>query len=121
MATSDIVLVLVKATIVFLAGLASLVFARRLPPATRHLICLLTVGGSLAILLTALLPQPVVIVHIPLLAGSSEAMGGAGKQRWALTQGSIAQIAAAIWISGFALVLLRFLAGCILLSKVRRS
>lgn len=121
MAASVIFLALVKATAVFFAGLVFLALARRLPPAARHLICLLALGGSLATLLTALLPEPPIVIHIPsiarlAIANSSDSMRGAGALRLQLSQ-----LALAIWISGCALVMLRFLTGCVLLSKVRRS
>jgi len=69
MSVSAVLALLMKATFLFLTGLAFLRFSRRFSPAVRHLICLATIGGSLAILATVFLPDPAVIVHVPASIG----------------------------------------------------
>lgn len=115
MPVTEVILVVAKATILFLAGLACLYAAKRASPATRHLISLSAIGGSIAVAATIFLPEPAVIIHMPMLTGTPVA-GGAGPKVWPW-----AQFATAIWTSGFALVALRYLTGCVLLARLRRS
>src|ERR1700749_221267 len=80
MPESEIAVLLVKATALFLAGLALLRFSRQSTPAVRHLICFFTIGGSLAILATAFLPDSAFIIRVPASAelirpGSSAPVG----------------------------------------------
>jgi len=115
MTTADVILALAKATLLFLAGLAFLRFSRRAAPAVRHLICLCAIGGSLAVLLTLFIAEPAVVIHLPPIAESARAVG-TGSKAW-----SLAEFAAAVWACGCAFVMLRFLIGCAILARVRRS
>lgn len=115
MTMTDVILVLAKTTLLFLAGLTFLSLSKRSTPAARHLICLGAIGGSLAVLLTVFLPQSVIVIHVPVDAGFAIAGNVAPKGwRWA-------EFAVAIWACGCTLVMLRLLIGCIALSRVRRS
>jgi TonB family protein len=111
----DVILVLAKATLLFLAGLAFLWLSKRSAPAIRHLICLCAMGASLAVLLTVFLPQSAIAIHLPVDAGIAMATSAAPKD-WPWVE-----FASAIWSCGCALVLLRLLIGCFALSRVRRS
>jgi TonB family protein len=112
---SDVLVVVTKATFLFLSALVCLRFSRRSAPAMRHLICLAAVGGSLAIILTMSLPRPMVILHVPSLPGAALAKSSAAG-RWPWTE-----FAAALWASGCVLVMLRFLIGCAALWRLRGS
>jgi TonB family protein len=115
MSLSEILVLLLKVTVLFLAGLALLEFAGRSSPAVRYLICLSTIGGSLAILATAFLPDAAVTIHMPasaeLISGGHARTAGLSLLGWVAT----------IWACGCALLLLRLPIGYMVLWRVRRS
>ena len=115
MEVTDVLFAVARATVLFVCGMACLRAMGRSAPASRHVICLATIGTSLAALLTMLLPQPAVVLHIPAIAGAATP-AGAGSKTWPW-----AAFAAAIWTSGCAFVILRYLVGCIFLARLRRS
>ncbi len=113
--TSDVLVIVAKASFLFLSALACLRCTRRSTPALRHLICLGAMAGSLVIILTMLLPQPMVIFHVPSFPGVALAKSSV-PGRWPWTE-----FAGALWASGCALVMLRFLIGCAALWRLRGS
>jgi TonB family protein len=115
MSASQILVLLLKATVMFLTGLALLRYSRQSTPAVRHLICFFTMGGSLAILATAFLPDAAVIIHMPASAELVPA-GYAGPAGL-----SLAGWLVALWACGCGLVLLRLPIGSAVLWRLRRS
>jgi TonB family protein len=111
--TSEILVLLMKPTLLFLTGLALLRFSTQTTPAVRHLICLFTIGGSLAILATAFLPDSAIIIRIPataeLVPAGYAPPAGLSLTDWLLT----------LWACGCALVLLRLPIGSAILWRIR--
>ncbi|HEX4274217.1 MAG TPA: M56 family metallopeptidase [Bryobacteraceae bacterium] len=120
MSMADAFLVLLRATLLFVSGLAVLSVSKRWTPAARHLICLSVIGGSLAAILAVFLPDSAAIIHIPSIHIPAIAGFPAPEQTGPKTWSSAA-FAGAIWVCGCALVLLRFLIGCTVLWRLRRS
>ena len=98
---SEILVLLMKPTLLFLTGLVLLRFSRQATPAVRHVICLFTIGGSLAILATAFLPDLAIIIRIPasaeLIPAGYAPPAGLSLTDWILT----------LWACGCGMVLLR--------------
>jgi TonB family protein len=115
MPASEILVLLLKATALFLAGLALLRFARQSTPAVRYLICFFAITGSLAILGTEFLPESAVIIRMPVSAELVPS-GHAGSVGLSLTGWVLA-----LWASGCGLVLLRLPIGFTVLWRIRRS
>jgi TonB family protein len=115
MATSDTILLLVKATLLWVACLICLRLAQRSTPAVRHLLCLGGILGSLAMVPTVFLAPPIMILHVPSIPGPAIAgIPGMTARRWT-------DFGEAIWASGCAAVMLRFLIGCGTVMRLRRS
>ena len=115
MSASEIAVLLLKATVLFLTGLALLRFSKHSTPAVRYLICLFTIGGSLAILATAFLPDAAITIHMPasaeLVPAGYSSPAGLSLAGWVL----------ALWACGCGLVLLRLPVGSAVLWRLRRS
>lgn len=118
MTPGDFVAVLLKSTVLFVGGILFLSRSRRARPVVRHLVCLALVVGSLASAAAMLLPEPAFIVRGDSFARVADAAAGISAslrtRRWA-------EFAEAIWLSGCALVMLRFLSGCFVLYRLRRG
>jgi TonB family protein len=115
MSTSEILVLLLKATVLFLTGMALLRLSGQSTPAVRYLICLSTIGGSLAILATAFLPGAAVIIRMPanaeMVRAGYSSTAGLSLTGWILS----------LWACGCALVLLRLPVGWAVLWRIRHS
>jgi TonB family protein len=101
------IVLLIKITILLLAGWIALAAARRSTPAMRHLLCLCTFSGSLLLPAAALLPSKVIAIPAAALA---TVVVGRSKPGGAET-GSWVTILAVLWAAGTAFLLLRLLLG----------
>lgn len=113
--TSAILVLLMKPTLLLLTGLALVRFSRQATPAVRHLVCLFTLGASVAILATVFLPDSAMMIRIPasaeLVPGGYTPPAGLSLTDWLLT----------LWACGCALVLLRLPVGWAVLWRIRRK
>ena len=114
MPTSALILVLARATLLFVAGFALLWLSKRSAPALRHVVCLSAIAGSLLVLPTLFLPDSAIVIHVPLAGGLAiAASAGPEGLTWA-------EYAAIVWACGCAVVMLRLPIGYTVLSRVRR-
>ncbi len=96
-------IMLIKVTLLFLAGLFALLAARRATAGMRHLLCVCTLAGSLILPLAVLLPTKTIafrLTSINAAVARSQAIG-----RSALWPS--AHVLPAVWAIGTALLLLR--------------
>ena len=101
------IVLLIKVTVLLVAGLIALATARRSTPAMRHLLCLCTLSGSLLLPAAALLPSE--LIRIPAAALNAVVVGSSKFGRvevwpWQSTL-------TLLWAAGTAFVLLRLLFG----------
>lgn len=108
---------LVKVTVLFVAGLIGLVATKRSTAAMRHLLCLCMLAGSLLLPLAALLPSKAIAFRL----GSMNAIAAKSQ---AITRAAVwpsSSVLLRLWALGSALMLLRLAIGYWRMREVRRS
>src|SRR5215472_4679835 len=100
------ILLILKATVVFALALAAQPLLRRFSAALRHLICLVALCGALALPLSLATPSRATAFRIvvPLTASVARAAVSAKGWRWS-------EIAVAIWLCGVLFALARLAVG----------
>ena len=107
-------LLVIKASALFLAGLIALAATRRTTASLRHLLCVCTLTGSLLLPATALLPSRAAALRIGAIdaaVAGSDAMLRSGNWHWSY-------VLAGIWALGSAILLIRLALGHWRVSKL---
>jgi TonB family protein len=107
---------LTKVTLLFIAALIALVAAKRSTAATRHLLCVCALGGSLILPIATLSPARLITVRLPAIETvvSSQAMARA--ESW-----SFSTILSAGWALGCLVLILRLAIGHWRVARLVRS
>jgi TonB family protein len=111
------IVLLIKVTLLLLAGLLALAAARRSTPAMRHLLCLCALAASLVLPAAALLPSGV--IAIPATAFDAVVVGSSTLRRAEVW--SWQSILAVLWAAGTAFLLLRLLFGYWRVARIVRG
>lgn len=97
---------LTKVTLLFLAALIALVAAKRSTAATRHLLCVCALGGSLILPVATLFPARVITVRLPAIDAVVSSQAVARAESW-----SSSTLLFALWALGCLVLILRLAIG----------
>jgi bla regulator protein blaR1 len=107
---------LTKITLLFIAALIALLPAKRLTAATRHLLGIFALAGSLLLPLTMLAPARIVTIHLPAIEAVASSQAVARAESW-----SSSTVLFSLWAFGCTALVLRLAIGHWRISRLIRA
>jgi TonB family protein len=107
---------LTKVTLLFIAALIALLAAKRSTAATRHVLCVCALAGSLILPVTSLLPVRVIAIRLPAIDTVASAQAVARAESW-----SSSTVLFAVWAFGCFVLILRLAIGHWRVARLVRS